>query len=183
MGSPGPFSGELGDAKEGSIRTAGMIKWPGKIKPGVSNEMIAIHDFLPTLAKIIGAKVPNDRPIDGVDQTDFLLGKQKTSNRDNLITFIGEKIVAVRWKQFRFYPVSFVSQPTNPRMMGYGAAMLEHAGYPNIFNIEADQREERPLLEAGAWAVGQYLRIIGAYKATLKDHPNPPAFSMTNFER
>jgi arylsulfatase A-like enzyme len=52
MGSAVPFTGELGDGKEGSIRTAGMIKWPGKIKVGVSSEMISFHDFFPTLVKI-----------------------------------------------------------------------------------------------------------------------------------
>lgn len=181
MGSTGPFTGELGDGKEGSIRTAGMIKWPGKIEPGVSNEMIAIHDFFPTLARIIGAKIPDDRPIDGVDQTDWLLAKQKKSNRESLLTFIGDRIVAVRWKQFRLYPVSFVPQPTNPSLMGYGAAMLEHAGYPNIYNIEADPREERPIIESAAWVLGPTLRLIAEYKASLKDHPNPPAFSMTKF--
>jgi arylsulfatase len=41
-GDNGPFRGELGDAYEGSTRTAGMIRWPGKIKPGVSNEMISV---------------------------------------------------------------------------------------------------------------------------------------------
>ena len=89
-GDVGPFRGELGDAYEGSIRTVGMVKWPKRIKPGVSNEMFAIHDFFPTLATIIGAKIPNDRPIDGVDQSAFLLGQQQTSNRDHLLTFIGE---------------------------------------------------------------------------------------------
>ncbi len=39
-----------------------------KIAPHVSNEMVSIHDFFPTLAKIIGAKVSEDRPIDGVDR-------------------------------------------------------------------------------------------------------------------
>ena len=53
-GSSGPFRGELGDAYEGSIRTAGMIRWPGRIAPGVSNEMFAVHDVLPTLAQMIG---------------------------------------------------------------------------------------------------------------------------------
>ena len=47
QGDNGPFRGELGDAYEGSIRTAGMVKWPGKIRPRRSNEMFAIHDFLP----------------------------------------------------------------------------------------------------------------------------------------
>ena len=40
-GSNGPFRGELGDALEGSIRTVGMIKWPGKIAPRASNEMVS----------------------------------------------------------------------------------------------------------------------------------------------
>jgi hypothetical protein len=35
-GSNGPFRGELGDALEGSIGAPGMIKWPGRIKPGNS---------------------------------------------------------------------------------------------------------------------------------------------------
>ena len=30
-GSAGPFRGELGDPLEGSIRTVGMIRWPGRI--------------------------------------------------------------------------------------------------------------------------------------------------------
>ena len=85
-GDPGPFRGELGDAYEGSIRTVGMIRWPGRIKPSVSNEMIAIHDIFPTLATMIDAKIPSDRPMDGVDR-DFLLGRQDTSNRDHLLTF------------------------------------------------------------------------------------------------
>jgi arylsulfatase A-like enzyme len=47
-GSNGPFRGELGDALEGSIRTVGMIKWPGRVAPRVSNEMVSVHDIFPT---------------------------------------------------------------------------------------------------------------------------------------
>ena len=77
FGSNGPFRGELGDALEGSIRTIGMIKWPGRIAPRVSNEMLSVHDWFPTLASIIGAKVPTDRPLDGVDQSPFVTGQQE----------------------------------------------------------------------------------------------------------
>ena len=95
-GSNGPFRGELGDALEGSIRTVGMVKWPGTIAPRVSNEMVSVHDIFPTLAGFIGAQVPADRPIDGVDQGAFFTGKQPKSNRESLITFIGEEVGAVR---------------------------------------------------------------------------------------
>jgi arylsulfatase A-like enzyme len=43
--------------------------------------MFSIMDFFPTFAHIIGSKVPTDRQIDGVDQTDVLLGKSETGNR------------------------------------------------------------------------------------------------------
>jgi arylsulfatase A-like enzyme len=74
MGSPGPFRGELGDVSEGSIRTAALIRWPGHIRPRLSYAMFSIMDFFPTLAGFAGGKLPNDRPIDGVDQTDLLVG-------------------------------------------------------------------------------------------------------------
>jgi arylsulfatase len=182
-GSNGPFRGELGDGYEGSIRTAGMIRWPGKIKPGASNEMISVHDFLPTLANIAGTKLPRGRPYDGFDQTDFLLGKQEQSNREHLITFVGDRIIAVRWKQFRIYPLEFISSGTNPVYeAGYLSATKETAGFPRIYNIDADPREIQDLAVSGyAWVLGKYAEIIGEYKGTLKKYPNPPAPNLTNF--
>ncbi len=104
MGNSGPFRGALGEATEGSIRTFCFVRWPGKVKPGTTSyAMFSEMDFLPTFAAIIGAKLPTDRAIDGVDQTDVLLGKSATGNRESLLTFIGPDIVAVRWKQWRVY--------------------------------------------------------------------------------
>jgi arylsulfatase len=180
-GSNGPFRGELGDAFEGSIRTAGMIRWPGKINPSVSNEMISIHDFLPTLANITGAKLPGNRPYDGVDQTDFLLGKQETSNREHLITFIGERVAAVRWRQWRIYPMAVnPTSDTNPALGGYLGTVQETAGLPRIYNIESDPRELQDVAVNGnAWVMAIYAQIVAQYKATLEDHPNPPTPDLT----
>jgi len=182
-GSNGPFRGELGDAYEGSIRTAGMIRWPGKIKPSVSNEMFSVHDFLPTLANITGAKLPADRPYDGFDQTDFLLGKQDNSNRNHLITFIGDRVAAVRWKQWRVYPMAVnPTADTNPSFAGYLGKVEETAGLPRIYNIEADPREIQDVAVSGnAWVMAVYAQLVAQYKATLKDHPNPPAPNLTRF--
>jgi arylsulfatase len=182
-GSNGPFRGELGDALEGSIRTIGMIKWPGKITPRVSNEMVSVHDFFPTLAAIIGAKVPTDRPIDGVDQSAFFTGRQPKSNRESLISFIGEEVAAVRWRQYRVYPKQFVSSAGNPAMYGLAGQRQEGNGFPAIFNIEADPREEVNVLGTSAWVIGPYLNVVGEYQKSLQKHPNPKAVNMTQFGR
>jgi arylsulfatase A-like enzyme len=83
MGNSGPFRGELGEVTEGAIRTAAIIRWPGRVKPNTTSyAMFSIMDFLPTFAHIIGAKMPTDRPIDGVDQTDVMLGNSTMGSRE-----------------------------------------------------------------------------------------------------
>jgi len=162
-----------------TIRTVGMIKWPGRIQPGKAEGMVSIMDFLPTFANILGADMPDDRPIDGIDQTDYLLGNQHHANREHLITFIGSRIAAVRWQQWRIHLMNVHLTDNNPSLGGYLGYRNETAGYPMIFNIEADPREMRNVAMENTWVVRPMTKIIGQYKATLKDHPNPPAANIT----
>ena len=90
-GSNGPWRGGLSTAYEGGMRTPAMIRWPGKIAAGmVTDEIVADLDWYPTMAALVGAesRVPTDRPIDGIDQSDFILGKKKKSNRDYAVTYV-----------------------------------------------------------------------------------------------
>src|SRR5260221_5284100 len=81
--------------------------------------MFSTMDFFPTFARLAGGKVPNDRPIDGVDQTDLLLGTSDGGRRDTLLTFVGPDLVAARWKQFRAYFADVA-----PGRSGWGGANL-----------------------------------------------------------
>jgi arylsulfatase A-like enzyme len=183
MGNSGPFRGELGEATEGSIRTFCFVRWPGKVKPGTSSHaMFSIMDFFPTFASIIGGKVPNDRPIDGVDQTDVLLGKSAAGNRDGLLTFIGADMVAARWKQWRMYFTDV--QPTGigpQRQPGMFSSSAPMAGYPKIYNIEMDPHEDLQVGALFGWTAGPLLEVAGKYRETLKKYPNPPAGNLTKF--
>ena len=42
--------------------------------------------------------IPRDRVIDGVDQSDFLLGKQEKSNREGFIVYMGKDIFGIKWR-------------------------------------------------------------------------------------
>jgi len=179
-GNNGPFRGELGDPLEGSVRTVGMIKWPGKIKPGKSNEMVAIQDFLPTLAFIIGGKLPEDRPYDGIDQSAFFLGRQEKSNREHMITFVNNEIAAVRWRHYRIYPKGHTASFNNPRQEGLLGMQAEKNGGSDIFNIEMDPREEISIGGDNAWVIPQWIRIVSEYNQTLKKYPNPPGVRLTD---
>jgi arylsulfatase len=79
-----------------------IIRWPGHVPAGrVSNEIVHEVDTYPTFAKIAGASVPQDRPIDGVDQTDFLLGKSEKSNRQGFPVYVADRLEAVKWRNWK----------------------------------------------------------------------------------
>ena len=84
-GDAGPLRNGKGSFYEGGLRVPGIVRWPGKVPAGrVSDAIIATIDFLPTFARLTGFQVPDDRVIDGIDQTDLLLGKTE-KGRDNFL--------------------------------------------------------------------------------------------------
>jgi arylsulfatase A-like enzyme len=183
MGNPGPFRGELGEATEGSIRTFCFIRWPGHVKPATTSyAMFSIMDFFPTFAHIIGGKVPADRPIDGVDQTEVLLGTSVMGHREGLLSFIGPDLVAARWKQWRVYFTDIYPTGIGPqRQPGPGSANAPMAGYPKIFNIQADPHEDLNVFGLFPWASEAALKEVEGYLASVRKYPNPPAPNVTQF--
>jgi len=146
--------------------------------------MFSIMDFFPTFARIIGANRPTDRVIDGVDQTDVLLGKSEMGNREGMLSFIGADLVAARWKQWRIYftyvhPVGIGPQ----RRPGLGSASSPLAGYPIVYNVEMDPHEDLEVAALFTWILEPALAEVRRYMETLKKYPNPPAANMTQFAR
>lgn len=184
-GNPGPFRGALGEVSEGAIRTFAFIRWPGHVKPDTSSyAMFSIMDFMPTLAAIVGGKMPTDRVIDGVDQSDVLLGNSVDGHRDSLLSFIGSELVAVRWKQWRMYFTDMRRTGMGgQRLLGTQASNARMAGYPKLYNIEMDPGEELNVFGLFAWVGDPALEVVKAYERSVKEHPNPPAPNVTNFGR
>ena len=183
MGNSGPFRGELGEVTEGSIRTAALIRWPGKVKSNTTSyAMFSIMDFLPTFARIIDGKLPTDRPIDGVDQSAVLLGNSTMGRRESLLSFIGGELVAARWKQWRIYFTDIHPTGSGPqRQPGIFSASAPTAGYPKVYNIEMDPHED--LVVGGLFGLvsGPALKVVEEYLASVKKYPNPPAPNITQF--
>lgn len=77
-----PLRGFKGTPWEGGSRVPCIVRWPGKIPPRrISNEMAGMVDFLPTFAHLTGVKVPEDRPIDGINLWPLLHGDMELSQR------------------------------------------------------------------------------------------------------
>ena len=185
MGNSGPFRGELGEVSEGSIRTFAFIRWPGHVKPNTTSyAMFSIMDFFPTLASIVGGKMPTDRPIDGMDQSDVLFGKSAVGHRNSLLSFIGPQLVAARWKQWRIYFTDMHPTGIGPqRLPGLESSSASMAGYPKVYNIEMDPHEDLNVAGLFGWVGDPALEAVRRYEASVREHPNPPAPNITVFGR
>jgi len=183
MGNTGPFRGNLGEATEGSIRTAAIIRWPGHVKPDVTSyAMFSEMDLLPTLASIVGGKMPTDRPIDGVDQSDVLFGKSAGGRRESMLSFVGPQLVAVRWKQWRVYLTDMHPTGIGPqRLTGTMSANSPMGGYPKAYNIEMDPHEDLNVAGLFPMAMVPALAAVRAYERSVKEYPNPPPPNVTVF--
>jgi arylsulfatase A-like enzyme len=153
MSFAGPYRGYLGSAYEGSIRTPMMIRWPGKVPAGrVTNEIVAMLDFFPTLAAIAGAKVPDDRAIDGVDQRTLFLGEEEKSKREGVLIFSGRTLLAVKWRRFKIFMTGDDPAPRNRSWRRLWA--------PLVYNIEQDPREEYDITMDNLWIIEPVMRQL-----------------------
>jgi arylsulfatase len=116
-GAMTPFHGEKGTTWEGGFRIPMMIRWPGHVKAGtISNEIISLIDWFPTLCDAAGAPdikkqmadgtEANGRKfkvhLDGYDFLPYLEGKEQKGPRDSIMYFDqGGNLNAIRWNDWK----------------------------------------------------------------------------------
>ena len=156
-GSAGPWRSSLFTGYEGALRVPFAIRWPGKIAAGgVSDEIVHEMDLFPTLARIAGGRIPNDRVIDGVDISEFLLGKKSESGREGFIVYMGNDIFGVKWQDWKLH---FKEQS------GWNGVLREYT-MPRVYNLINDPQEKDNVLFPHTWvpkarsaAVGRACRL------------------------
>lgn len=173
----GPFRGEFPSGWEGAIRVPCILRWPGHASPGrVSNEIVSLLDFYRTFARIAGAeaKVPTDRFVDSVDQTDFLFGSQPTSNRDHLMIFHAGELLAIKWKNFKIHYDVRESPRGVVVSTGQNTTTVFRQQLPNawIFDIQNDPKEMWNISTTNLWVRRPAARIQREYAESVARFPN-----------
>lgn len=79
ISSNGPLRGQKVDLYEGGHRVPMILSWPGRIQPGVTDELAHSNDFLPTFLNVAG--IPSDTNHDGFDLSDLAFRGETLSER------------------------------------------------------------------------------------------------------
>jgi arylsulfatase len=134
--APGNFQGGYFSTGEGNNRTVCVARWPGKIEPGRSDEMMHVTDWFPTLMSLVDHEegTPTDRVLDGVDQSAFIRGAQDESNREYFHMFFDKVHVGLRWRNFKVLTHKVES----------GFAPIQKLATPHIYNLTANPDENQP---------------------------------------
>ena len=122
-----------------------VVRWPRHIKPGAL-------DWVPTLVDIAGGpkgdglkkqieegKYPGivKTTLDGVDQTDYLLGKTEKSARETFFYYAGPRPSAVRYKNWKMY---FAIAPETPT--GFAFPGVQTQFMATMTNLTRDPKSE-----------------------------------------
>ncbi len=80
-----PYRGTKNTNYEGGVRVPCVLRWPGKLKPGSTNdEMMHVTDFYNTFIKLGGGSLKQKFKLDGIDMSDVIFADAK-SKRDEII--------------------------------------------------------------------------------------------------
>lgn len=151
-GSAKPLSGHKGQTLEGGMRMPTVIRWPNKIKAGSDNDqLLTTMDLLPTFAKLIGAKVPSDRIIDGKDIMPVLLEGAESPHEYFFYSHWGT-LEAVRWKDWKLRIIK---------------------GKETLYNLKADIGEQTNLKDEHPEIVVKLKEAMKKFEAEVMRNARP----------
>jgi arylsulfatase A-like enzyme len=173
-GTAGFFEGSYFTGMEGSLRTPCIARWPGRIAAGKkSTEIVHITDWFTTLLAMAGVPIPDDRVVDGKDQSPFLRGEQETSNRDGFMYWNGAKLYGIKWQNFKMVLVEqkHFTDPALPLSM------------PHIINLITDPKEREPYNQVyfHTWTMAHFGRLMKEFEESVKQEPLIPAGAALDF--
>ncbi len=164
-GSAGPLREGKQYTFEGGVRVPTVAMWKGKIDAGQVYENPASQmDWFPTILNIVGADLPSDREIDGVDISNVLF-ENGTRNDDKFIYYMLDDLRAYQEGEWK------IKLPYK----GYrgGPGMKAVAAHDTLlFNLKNDPGETTNLLSENPEKAAQMIRAMDL--AVSKLGPLPP---------
>jgi arylsulfatase A-like enzyme len=131
----GPLRGGKYSAFDGGTRVPMIVRWPGRVKPGVSDALVGQVDFLASFAALTGQALGLQDGPDSLEAMAALLGESRTG-RDQLVEQAGAlSLITGRWKLIEPHPGRKVDPETNTE--------LGNDPQPQLYDLSVDLGEKR----------------------------------------
>lgn len=137
----GPYRGGKYSAFEAGTCLPFIIRWPGKIKPGVSGASISHIDLFGVMSQLTGQAIPADAALDSFDELDKWTGKSE-AGRDYIVQFSLTKTLSIIEDDWKYIV------PSNKAKYNVNTdTELGNDTIPQLYNIHDDPGEKINLAE------------------------------------
>lgn len=135
----GPFRGNKYSAFEAGTRVPFAIRWPKRIKPGVSEALVCQIDFLASFAALTGQTFNKAEAVDTIDTLPALLGESPQGRQELVEHARALSLRQGSWK--------YIEPNRGPAFLAHTRVESGNSPEPSLFNL-ADDPGERTNLAA-----------------------------------
>jgi arylsulfatase A len=170
-GSAGPLREGKGTSWEGGVRVPCIMRWPGKIPAGkVQSEVAATIDILPTMAKLIGAELPQHK-IDGRDIGPLMAGEEGAASPHEAYYFYwNNELQAIRSGQWKLhFPHSYRALTGKPGRDGNPSGYSDEKCGLELYDLQNDIGERRNVADENPHVVTKLQKLAEAARDDLGD--------------
>lgn len=136
----GPFRGGKYSSFEGGTRVPFLVRWPARVKPGVSDALVCQIDLLASLSALTGQPLAESDGPDSFDVLPALLG-ESAEGRDHLVEH-------ARSLSLRIGPWKYIEPSRGPKINQNTNTELGGEPEGQLFNLLADLGERTNLVAA-----------------------------------
>ena len=165
-GSAAPLREGKGTMFDGGCRESTLMWWPGTVPAGsVCSTPAMTIDVLPTVAELIGAKLP-DHKIDGKSIVNLVKGTSDKSPQEAYYFYYGKQLQAIRSGKWKLhFPHAYRTMAGRPGgKEGIPTAYSQAKIGLSLFNLgkdigeTTDVKDKHPKVLARLQALGQVMR-------------------------
>jgi len=172
-GSTGPLREGKGTTFEGGVREPMICRWPRHIPPGnVCHEPAMTIDILPTIARLLGVELPDDRTIDGRDIWPLVAAQPDAkSPHEALFFYWGKHLQAVRSGPWNLHlPHKYRTLHGRPGGRGGTPVRYEQDRIErSLFNLVEDIGETHNVAAAHPDVVKRMMQFVEQARSDLGD--------------
>ena len=167
----GPYRGHKSDIWEGGHRVPFVVRWPGLVEAGSSNDqLLCLNDILATCAELVGGELPDAAAEDSFSFLPAVLGRSQRPFRPHVVSHSVNGEFAYREGPWKI--VFKMPDPNRQKSRGRPAVI-------ELYNLTEDIAEKNDLAAEHPEIVRELVVKLTAVVDSGRSRPGPPVSNDT----